>query len=161
MLPTSHNRTTVVLAEPRQYEEWKHQIRTVSNKYGLWPYLDPETDDGTNPILTEPSRPTASDILLSAEAKQRRRRNKAGDGPFGPESLTLSLSPTKISDLDEDKRAEYQFKLKLFERKLKRYDQQEVALKEIENVISITTDSTYRSITFNKDAPEMIRAVRE
>ena len=107
MLPTSHNRTTVVLAEPRQYEEWKHQIRTVSNKYGLWPYLDPETDDGTNPILTEPSRPTASDILSPAEAEQRRRRNEAGDGPLGPELPILLSPPTKISDLDKDERAKY------------------------------------------------------
>ena len=96
-----------MLAELRQYKKWKHQIRTVLNKYGLWPYLDLKTDDGTNPILTKPSRPTANNILSPAEAKQRRRRNKADNGPLSPESPISPLLPTKISDLDKDERAKY------------------------------------------------------
>jgi hypothetical protein len=44
---------------------------------------------------------------------------------------------------------------------LKEYDQQEMALKEMENDIITTIDLAYRSITFNKGAPGMMRAVQE
>ncbi|ELR03061.1 hypothetical protein GMDG_05905 [Pseudogymnoascus destructans 20631-21] len=56
----------VVLANPKDWDEWLETIKTASMKTGVWGYINPALDDP--PILVPPVRPVPNFVRTAAQA---------------------------------------------------------------------------------------------
>ncbi|KAF5186325.1 Transposon ty1-gr2 gag-pol polyprotein, partial [Thalictrum thalictroides] len=106
---SSISRASVILHHNEDWEPWIELIKTSALKYDVWKYVDPDSKNEDIPSLTEPKRPSPSDIKAPKEGSQT----------------------TLFAELDASEKEEYSYLKDMYNRDVRRYERQCEALGDL------------------------------
>jgi hypothetical protein len=132
---TSPQRSTVILSNPSDWDEWLEIIKTKAVGGEVWEFVDPATAKDTLPALTEPAIPIPQNV---------------------------NPDKTSLTQLDADEKEELKFQRLTYKRKIATYDRQKAAMAALRSFIQETITRTYLTYTFNCDTPhDMLVALKQ
>jgi hypothetical protein len=112
---TSHQKSTVILSNPSDWDEWLEIIKTKAVGGEIWSFIDPATVKDELPTLTEPTIPTPKDV---------------------------NPTKTSLAQLDDDEKEELRFQRLSYKRKVATFDRQKAAVATLRSFIQETITRT-------------------
>ena len=132
---TSPQRSTIILSNPSDWDEWLEIIKTKAVGGEVWRFLDPAIAKDKIPSLTEPTIPTPQDV---------------------------NPDKTSLAQLNDDEKEELRFQRLSYKRKIATFDRQKAAIATLRSFIQETVTRTYLTYTFGCDTPhDMLVALKQ
>ncbi len=128
-------KVVIILNGPTDWDEWIAIIRTKAKLGDIWKYVDPSTEEAALPAFEEPVFPMPKDI---------------------------NAEKTTIATLTAVEKEELQALRHEYKRKIKKYEQQQAALANLEVHIQETISRPYLQYTIESQTPyEMLTALKQ
>ena len=132
---TSPQKSTVILSNPSDWDEWLEIIKTKAVGGEVWKFIDPAIAKDELPSLTEPTIPTPQDV---------------------------NPDKTSLAQLNDDEKEELRFQRLSYKRKIATFDRQKAAMATLRSFIQETVTRTYLTYTFGCDTPhDMLVALKQ
>ncbi|MCJ1427410.1 hypothetical protein MMC29_005313 [Sticta canariensis] len=146
----------IILSGPDDWDKWIGVIRTKANAAGIWPYIDPATDENDRPVLQEPHYPTVADI--KAERPPLTMTGLApGKGPTAQSATLVNMSPLTLDEVEE-----FKMRSRINMQETPKYNRQIAVMRNLPITIQETISRTYLCYTLKcNTAYEMLRALKK
>jgi hypothetical protein len=108
---TSPQKSTVILSNPSDWDEWLEIIKTNAVGGKVWKFIDPVLAKDELPSLTEPTIPTPQDV---------------------------NPDKTSLAQLDDGEKEELRFQRLSYKRKVATFDRQKAAMTTLRSFIQDT-----------------------
>lgn len=135
MSTTTSEQVSVVLKTPDDWDQWIQKVKTKAIGADIWEYINPDTEKGNLPELSQPPLPMPKDV-----------------------------NPNKkhIYQLDEDEKDDLKHHRQIHKINLARYLRQETAYKGFLAYIQENISSNYFNCTMGLETPyEMLAALKQ
>jgi len=132
---------SIILQKEKDWEPFLEIVKSTSNEYKLWKYINPSTTKAQLPSLTEPTKPTYLDIR----------------GPIQIPALNIEEGihiaalkrPPQYSDLTPDEKEEYRNLIDDWRHSIRKHEQQEQGLAKVHTSIIKIVAFEHMHYTYN------------
>ncbi|MCJ1428523.1 hypothetical protein MMC29_006433 [Sticta canariensis] len=151
----------IILNGPDDWDRWIGVIRTKANAAGIWPYIDPATDENDRPVLQEPHCPRVADIKVERPPLMMTGL-APGKGPIAQPATLVNTSPLTLDEVEEFKLKEFKMRSRIYMQELPKYNRQIAVMRNLPITIQETISRTYLFYTLKcNTAYEMLRALKK
>lgn len=128
-MATSQGNQTLILTGPSNYLDWIHAVKSKAVQRDVWPYINPDLDDQTRLVLTEPIAPEATEFASPAVLA----------------TATERQSPVRYSELTSPQRTDYQFAFTQYQALLKTYQTKTKSIADIHDWVTSNISAKCRT----------------